>query len=325
MNTLIFYIILFAILLICELLYFRIARYYNIGDNVTHRSSHKDYQLTGGGIIFIISAIIFWIWYSIWQQTPPFPHFDIMMKCALGLAIISFVDDIKDLPPITRLIVHIIVVAITFSHILQHGYIDIYILVLVGGVGLINAYNFMDGINGITAGYSIVSLGTLLYCYTETPGIPIEFIVSLLIAILIFTFFNFRKKAICFAGDVGAIVMGFLILFLSVELILLRNDATPIVFLIVYGVDCVYTIFQRLFMGENIFLPHRHHLYQVFANQWGISHYKVAIGYCSTQLFINILYFFIPEDYRWTYVIIVIILLSIAYFVAKRSPLSKQN
>lgn len=325
MNTLIFYIIVFAILLVCELVYFRIARHYNIGDNVTHRSSHKNYQLTGGGIIFIISAIIFWIWYSVWQQAPPIPHFSTMMKIALGLAILSFEDDIKDISPITRLICHVIAVAVTFYFIFEHGYIDIYILVLVGGVGLINAYNFMDGINGITAGYSIVTLGTLLYCYIETPGIPIEFIISLLIATLIFTFFNFRKKAVCFSGDVGAIVMGFFILFLSVELILLRNDATPIVFLIVYGVDSVYTIFQRLFMGENIFLPHRHHLYQVFANQWAIPHYKVAIGYCTTQFIINLLYFIIPGDYKWTYVIIVIILLSIVYFAAKRSPLSRNN
>ena len=325
MNTLIFYIILFAILLLCELIYFRIARYYKIGDNVTHRSSHKDYQLTGGGIIFIISAIIFWIWYSVWQQGPPIPHFCTMMNIALGLAILSFWDDIKDLPPLMRLVCHVIAVAITFYFILEHGYIDIYILVLIGGVGFINAYNFMDGINGITAGYSIVTLCTLFYCYIETPGIPVEFIVSLLIATLIFTFYNFRKKALCFAGDIGSIVMGFFLLFLSVELILVRNDATIIVFFIVYGIDSVYTIFQRLFMGENIFLPHRHHLYQVFANQWRIPHHKVSIGYCTTQLIINILYFFIPEVYKWSYVIIIIMLLSIIHFISKRSPLSHKN
>jgi UDP-N-acetylmuramyl pentapeptide phosphotransferase/UDP-N-acetylglucosamine-1-phosphate transferase len=325
MDTLIFYFIIFTFLLLCELVYFRIARHYNIGDNVTHRSSHEGYQLTGGGIIFIISAIIFWIWYSIWQQAPPIPHFSTMMKIALGLAILSFIDDIKELSPIIRLICHVIAIAVTFYYIFEHGYIDIYILVLIGGVGLINAYNFMDGINGITAGYSIITLCTLLYCYIVTPGIPIEFILSLLIATVIFTFFNFRKNAVCFSGDVGAIVMGFFILFLTVELILQRNDATPIVFLIVYGIDSVYTIFQRLFMGENIFLPHRHHLYQVFANQWAIPHYKVSLGYCTTQLVVNVLYFFIPEDYKWTYVIILVILLSIIYFVAKRSPLSRSN
>ena len=162
MDTLIFYFIIFAFLLLCELVYFRIARHYNIGDNVTHRSSHEGYQLTGGGIIFIISAIIFWIWHSIWQQAPPIPHFSTMMKIALGLAILSFIDDIKELSPIIRLICHVIAIAVTFYYIFEHGYIDIYILVLIGGVGLINAYNFMDGINGITAGYSIITLCTLL-------------------------------------------------------------------------------------------------------------------------------------------------------------------
>ncbi len=324
MNTLIFYCISFIILLICEIVYFRIARRFHIGDNVTSRSSHKTFCLTGGGIIYIISAIIYYIHY---QSALPI-HYGAMLIGALALAAISFADDINNISPYVRLIVQTIVVSLVFSYILECGYIDIYILVLVCGVGLINAYNFMDGINGIMAGYTLVTLGTLLYCYatmTNTPESTFAFIILLILASLIFAFFNFRKKAVCFSGDVGSIVIGFFILFLSVELIFARNDATSIVFLAVYGIDTVYTIFQRLFMGENIFLSHRHHLYQVFTNQWQITHYKVSAGYALTQLAINIIYFIVPEAYKWSYVIIIVILLSVFYFIAKRSPRSRNK
>ncbi len=316
-----FYSITFIILLVCELVYFRIARHYHIGDNVTSRSSHKHYSLTGGGIIFIIAAIIFYI-----HNKASLPqNFTNMLIGAVVLALISFADDIRNLSPHIRLFIQTIIVAMVFSFILQWGYIDIYIIILICGIGFINAYNFMDGINGITAGYSLVTLGTLYYCFYNTPGIPLTFIGVLIIATCIFAFFNFRKKAICFAGDVGSIVMGFFILYMTVELILIRNNATCIIFLIVYGIDTVYTVFQRLFMGENILLPHRRHLYQVFVNQWRIPHYWISIGYATTQLFINIVYFLIPETFQWSYVIIITLILSTLYFASKRSGRSLKH
>lgn len=315
-----YYIILALTLLICELVYIPIARHFGIGDNPTNRSSHKNFSITGGGFIFYLSAILFYIF-------NPETHNDnslrYMITCASILAIISFIDDIKDVSPWFRLIVQFIVVALTFHHILINGYYHVFLIILLFGVGFINAFNFMDGINGITVAFSTVTLGTLAYCNSITPFISMELIVSLLISVGIFGIFNFHKKAICFAGDIGAIVMGFFILFLIMQLCLATSNASYVVFLIVYGIDTVYTIFQRLFMGENIFLPHRRHLYQVFANQWKIPHFAVSLGYAMTQLSINIIYFFIPEEFQWSYVILVTILLSIFYFLAKRAPKSR--
>lgn len=307
----------FIILLISELLYFRIARRYLIGDKVTKRSSHHEYKLTGGGIIFIIAAFIYYLWYG--------KAINLMLIGAIVLATISFIDDIKNTSPILRLVIHSIIIFATFSYIIKWGYIDIFIVVLVCGVGFINAYNFMDGINGITAGYSLVTLSTLLYCFNGLPNAHTTFIITLIIATLIFAFFNFRKNAICFAGDVGSITMGYFILYLIIELIWAKADATCIVFVMVYGIDTVYTIFQRLFIGENIFTPHRHHLYQVLANQWKISHHIISIYYTGFQLLINIIYFTIPHDYKWTYVILIIMLLSSIYFLTKRSIRSYRN
>lgn len=324
MEYLIKYSIILISLIILEILYFPIAKHYNIGNDVTPRSSHNKFRITGGGFIFFVSAVLFYTLFSV--NLPN--SFPIMLVGATVLAIISFYDDIKNLTPWIRLIIHIIVVAVTFNQIFIGEYYDIYLLLLICGVGFINAFNFMDGINGILVGYTIVTLSTLLYCFTTLPGeyscgISL-FILSLIISTLVFGVLNFRKTAKCFSGDVGAIVMGFFILYLVVEYILKTSDASAIVFLIVYAIDTVFTIFQRLFAGENIFLPHRLHLYQILANQWGIQHYKVSLCYAATQLIINVAYLIIPEEFRWTYLILGTSILTIIYFILKRSPKSKR-
>lgn len=324
MEYLIKYSIIAIILILLECIYFPIAKRYKIGSEVTARSSHNKFMITGAGFIFYISSILF---YTLFKPQLPM-SFPIMLIGATVLALISFYDDIRNLPPWLRLVIQIVVVAITFNQIFIDGYYEIYLLVLICGVGFINAYNFMDGINGILVGYSIVTLLTILYSYLVLPGQSecgiIQFIIPLIISTIIFGALNFRKSAKCFAGDVGSIVMGFFILYLISGLILKTSDASYIVFLIVYAIDTVFTIFQRLFAGENIFLPHRLHLYQILVNQWGIKHYIVSIHYATTQLVINIAYLLIPDDFKWSFFILVTTVLTIVYFSLKRSPKSSK-
>ncbi len=313
------YSILTMIIILLELIYFPIAKHFKIGSEVTPRSSHNEFIISGAGFIFYISAILF---FFIFGNNYPV-SFPKMLIGATILAIISFYDDVKNLTPILRFIIQIIVVAITFNQLFINEYYDIYLLLLICGVGFINAFNFMDGINGILAGYTFVSLVTILFCYSNIYNYQyseyyISFIIVLIISTIIFSILNFRKRAKCFAGDVGAIVMGFFILFLMSELILTTSEASLIIFLIVYAIDSVFTILQRLFAGENIFLPHRLHLYQLLANQCKIDHYKVAIGYSVLQLIINAGYFFVAEELKWTYCIIVTSVLIMIYFSLKR-------
>lgn len=321
--TFIWYFIIAFILVAAELLYVFIARRLKIGNEVTPRSSHSRFCITGGGVIFYVSILLFILFNC--AKLPETFHY--MAVGASVLAIVSFYDDLRNISPLVRLIVHFVVVAMTFYEIFVNGYYEIYLLILICGVGFINAFNFMDGINGILSGYTLVTLSSILISFELLPhaGSMMSFIFVLLIATTIFGVFNFRKNAICFAGDVGAIVMGYVIMYLIVELILSTSDATYIVFLIVYAVDAVYTIFQRLFAGENIFTPHRHHLYQVLANQWKIPHHLVALGYTIVQLAINIGYFLISNNYKWSYLIIVTIALSIIYFSIKRAPRSQRD
>lgn len=231
---------------------------------------------------------------------------------------VSFIDDIHDLRPASRLAIQVVTVAAAYWWL--HFWPDVYLLTLILGVGFINAYNFMDGISGMLAAYSLVTLGAILYAF-HSLGIAdtadTSLTVSLLVATVIFGIFNFRRRSLVFCGDVGSIVMGYFILYLMVRLTLLGHDASCIVMLMVYGVDTVLTIFGRLFKGENILAPHRSHLYQRLANEKGYPHIAVAIAYAGVQALIDVVYFLLPAPLHWTYAILVTTALIPAYFLLK--------
>jgi UDP-N-acetylmuramyl pentapeptide phosphotransferase/UDP-N-acetylglucosamine-1-phosphate transferase len=182
--------------------------------------------------------------------------------------VISFVDDIRSISQGLRLVFHFTAMGLMFYQweLFALPWWTV-VVALIVCTGIINAYNFMDGINGITGGYSLVVLGTLAFINHRVvsfvePGL----IYTMLCAVLVFNFFNFRKRAKCFAGDVGSVSIAFIILFLIGKLIIDTEDFSWIVLLAVYGVDSVLTIVHRLMLHENIGLPHRKHLYQIMAN-----------------------------------------------------------
>jgi UDP-N-acetylmuramyl pentapeptide phosphotransferase/UDP-N-acetylglucosamine-1-phosphate transferase len=162
-------------------------------------------------------------------------------------------------------------------------------LAMVLIIGTINAYNFMDGINGITAIYSLVSVGTALVMlklgYKLVLGESIW--LALGASLLAFSFYNVRKKARCFMGDVGAVSVAFILSYWIYGLVIDYNNLIYILFLGVYGLDSVATILLRLYRKENIFEAHRSHLYQLLANEKGWSHVKVSSFYASTQAVLN--------------------------------------
>jgi UDP-N-acetylmuramyl pentapeptide phosphotransferase/UDP-N-acetylglucosamine-1-phosphate transferase len=192
------------------------------------------------------------------------------------------------------------------------------IFALIFCTGILNAYNFMDGINGITGGYSLILIGTLGYInYFQIPFVDNSLIVIVLLSLIVFNFFNFRKKAMCFAGDVGSISMAFCIVFLMGLLVIKTQDFSYIVLLAVYGADSVLTVIHRLILKENISQPHRKHLYQLLANELKIPHLYVSGLYMLVQLIINIGFMLVTSKYL--YFSIVIILFSVLYLVIKKN------
>ena len=280
-----YYIIILVLLFVAELFYFRVADKFNIIDKPNERSSHSRITLRGGGIIFYFGALAYFL-SNHWE----YPWF--MLALTL-ITFISFVDDIRSTSQGLRLVFHFTAMALMFY---QWGLFSLswwwIIIALIICTGIINAYNFMDGINGITGGYSLVILGALAYINSEiTTFVEPALINTVLCAVLVFCFFNFRKKAKCFAGDVGSVSIAFILLFLIGRLIIKTEDFSWIILLSVYGVDSVLTIIHRLMLHENIGLPHRKHMYQLMANELKIPHVGVSLIYMGAQALVILGYF----------------------------------
>ena len=306
-----YYIIILVLLFVAELFYFRVADKCNIIDKPNERSSHSRITLRGGGIIFYFGALAYFL-SNHWE----YPWF--MLALTL-ITFISFVDDIRSTSQGLRLVFHFTAMALMFY---QWGLFSLswwwIIIALIICTGIINAYNFMDGINGITGGYSLVILGALAYINSEiTTFVEPALINTVLCAVLVFCFFNFRKKAKCFAGDVGSVSIAFILLFLIGKLIIKTEDISWIILLSVYGVDSVLTIIHRLMLHENIGLPHRKHMYQLMANELKIPHVGVSLIYMGAQALV-ILGYFCFVRYGYWYLLGIIVLLSGIYVLFMR-------
>ncbi|KAB4018755.1 MraY family glycosyltransferase, partial [Bacteroides uniformis] len=222
--------------------------------------------------------------------------------------------DIKSTGQMTRLLFHFSAMAMMFY---QWGLFSLswwwIVIALIVCTGIINAYNFMDGINGITGGYSLVILAALAYVNKEVVTfVESDFIYTVICSVVVFCFFNFRKKAKCFAGDVGSVSIAFILLFLIGRLIIETEDFSWIVLLSVYGVDSVLTIIHRLMLHENIGLPHRKHLYQIMANELKIPHIMVSSIYMAVQAIIIVGYI-MCLGYGYWYLTGIILLLCFSY------------
>ena len=325
------YILILVLLLIAELVYFRIADKYNIIDKPNQRSSHSTIVLRGGGIIFMIGA---WVWSAFFGFE--YPWFLAGLTLVAG---VSFVDDIRSQPDSVRLVAQFAAAAMAFYQldILHWDMWWIVLVALVVYVGATNVINFMDGINGITAGYALavlVPLGLLNTNYHElatnlttnyssivsSNGVFVDqsLIVASIIAAVVFCIFNFRPKgkAKCFAGDVGSIGIAFIMLFLLGNVIIKTKDITWLIFLLVYGVDGCLTIIHRIMLHENLGEAHRKHAYQIMANELKIGHVKVTLLYMAMQLAVSLGFVYLCPNTalcHWMYLIGALAVLAIAY------------
>lgn len=308
MHTL---LIITVLLVIFELLYFRIANKFNIIDKPNLRSSHTRITLRGGGIIFLIGI---WLYASFYGFN--YPYF---VAGLTGIAGISFADDVRPVPNKIRLIIHFIAMFLMFQvfGILNIDSWWIILLALVLCVGIINAYNFMDGINGITGAYSLAVLLPLLYVNQSLHFIDDNFLLVTILSVLVFCYFNFRRKAKCFAGDVGAVGIAFIVLFALGKLILQTGDFSYILFLVVYGADSILTIIHRIILRENIGEAHRKHAYQLMANELKIPHVAVSSIYMAIQLLVSFGLILLPVN-QWAYFSGVLVLLIILYVAFKK-------
>ena len=338
MNIYMTYGIIFVILLLLELAYFKIADKFNIIDKPNERSSHSTIVLRGGGIIFLLGA---------WVCSFAFGFQYLWFLLGLTLvAGVSFIDDIHSLPDSVRLVVQFTAAALAFYQLgmLSGEWFEtngllvgglLILLALIVYVGATNVINFMDGINGITAGYALAVLLPLLAIncgfkfqdsgFNELQSVYFDqsLAVVTILSVLVFCIFNFRPKgrAKCFAGDVGSIGIAFIMLFLIGKVIIATGDLTYLIFLLVYGVDGVLTICHRIMLHENLGEAHRKHAYQLMANELKIGHVKVSLLYLAMQLVVSLGFIYVCPDNvfcHWMYLIGAFLLLAVAYVLFKK-------
>ena len=304
------YIIIAALLLVLELVYFRIADRFNIVDRPNERSSHNSIVIRGGGIIFLLAA---WIWSAFFGFNYPWFLAGLTIVCGISLW-----DDIHSLPDSVRLIAQFTAMFMMLADLGMINLENWWMIApaLIVCVGIINAYNFMDGINGITSGYSLTVLLPLIILNHSIHFIEMSYLIVAAIACVVFSYFNFRPKgkAKCFAGDVGSIGIAFIVLRPLGKLILQAGDLTYILLLVVYGVDTILTICHRIMLHENLGQAHRKHAFQIMANELKIPHEVVSLGYMILQLIISLGLIYLSRMH-WVYFLVAVIILCIAYLL----------
>ena len=306
--------------MIIMLLYFKVADRFNIIDKPNQRSSHTDITLRGGGIIFWFAALLYFIQHV---QNNYFFFTGITL-----VSLVSFWDDIQSLSNKIRISIHFLAITLIFYDLGLFNLLPIWgsLIVYILAIGLINAYNFMDGINGITGLYTLAVMGALLYVNTKvqlfTDG---SFIKYGMTASLVFLFFNYRKKAKCFAGDVGSIAIAFWIIYLITKLALITNSIVWLLFLAVYGVDAICTIIHRLYLKQNIFEAHRLHFYQILSNEYRIQHRLVSLYYALVQILISILVIMLYQKVDDIVLFLLVIAPLILVYTLKFYLLNKYN
>ncbi len=254
------------------------------------RSSHEIPIPKGGGIgilaAFALASLVLKIPSGFWLS-------------ATILALISLYGDRSELSPKFRVTVQFIATIsflLTSRSLILAPYHALLLFVLwflfliIFIVGTANFYNFMDGINGIAAITGIVGFGLLaLYSFlSDRDSLFVVLSICISLSCLGFLPFNMPKAKV-FIGDVGSILLGFVF---AAMVVWLSRDVLDFMvlsaFLFPFYVDELTTLVVRIKDRDRLTRAHRKHLYQLLANEMGITHWKISVGYGLLQLIVGV-------------------------------------
>ncbi len=275
-----------------------ILKFFNILDIPNQRSSHATPNPTAGGLAIVTSFFIGMFYIYICSSSSIIAkkvYYAWMASCFI-IACMSFYDDLKAKPFITRLTIEsLITIFVMTSGIAITGknYATVapqlmipatagYAITFFWITGLTNAYNFMDGLNGMAAGNAVIALSFLGWtAFTHESNFTYIVCAILIAGILGFMIFNF-PVGFLFMGDVGSTFLGFNFACLAIISFLYDNSHIPLLtvplLLLHFIYDTFFTFCRRLMSGDNVFHAHKTHLYQLL-NQLGLSHVQVSCLY----------------------------------------------
>ncbi len=304
-----------VLLFVGFLLYFRVARTYNIVDVPNHRTMHEGATIRGGGIVIFIAMAL----YALLVGNPG-------IYFVTGLTIMGitgFLDDLYNLPGKVRFPLQMLSIILLLAELQLLNINIIWLtIILILATGTLNAFNFMDGINGMTGGYATVTVISMIIVNNFVQNfISDDFLYFILLALIVFNLFNFRKRAVCFAGDVGSLTIALILIFILIKMVYETHQIVYILFLTLYGIDTIFTIVQRLYLRQNIFEAHRLHLFQVVISKTGMPHLRMSTIYMVLQLAINTIVIqmaAIPAQQQVFYAFIMLLGLSLSYIIIKK-------
>ncbi len=254
-------------------------------DYPVERSSHRVPVPKGGGagilLCFIIASVVLGTDPRLWVPV-------------VLVSLTALVGDRIHISALFRLTVHFtgaLFIVTQFGGFQNSGanpyFAGFFWILFIAGTA--NVYNFMDGIDGISAVTGIAAFSSLSFLLFTHGDLQLS-LLTLCIALACAGFLPFNMpNARVFMGDAGSILLGFLFgsLALSVSDSFLES-VVLVGFLFPFYADALTTIFVRLKDGENIFNSHRRHLYQIFANELDVAHWKISVCYCLVQVFIGL-------------------------------------
>lgn len=261
----------------------RLLRSRAILDHPNERSSHSRPTPKGAGIVVV--AVVLAAWLGLGWGTPVAGTTRVVVAAAFGLALLSWLDDLKGLNPLVRLMGHVAAVAAVlvlappatpFFGGLLPGPLDMAAAALLW-VWFINLFNFMDGIDGIAGTETVaIGLGVALVA-AATPLSPAFVVYGLVAAVsaLGFLWWNWHPARI-FLGDVGSVPLGFLLGWLLLGLAKNGQWAPALILPLYYLADATITLVRRALRGEPVWRAHREHFYQL-AVKHGLSHAQVVL------------------------------------------------
>ena len=286
-----------------------------IFDIPSKRSSHSKSIPKGGGWVIVISIIGAIAFLDPYDKNPA-------IITILGLALLSWIDDLKNINIPIRLLFQITLISIYFFSLYKNGFYEesdfnhIFLIILLF-TWFINIFNFMDGIDGISCSISItIFLGIAIAYFLKDSNYNPNFEIIAIASCSAFLFWNWSPAKI-FLGDVGSIVLGFLCILSLYWLYLDKETWHWVISLpMYYIVDTSLTLIKRLVSGKKIWQAHKEHFYQK-AVQSGMNHALVVKSIIGLQTIIILTCILIKNPYVVVLLAFIETLILIFYFSSK--------
>lgn len=292
------FIFCFLVSLICSIIFAKFGSQWGFIDKPSDRSSHRIPIPRGGGIGILLVVLIGANWWdvdlSVWIP-------------ACFVSLVSFLGDYRERPIRIRLAAQMGAAAIFCGIMIlkkeTYGASAwIFISLVIFGIGFITAtanyFNFMDGINGIAGVSGLIAFAGLgIYGLADGQNAAlVSLAFGVAAACLGFLPLNFPKARV-FMGDIGSVLLGFLFASLVIAFSWGIDDFIFLAsFLFPFYADEISTLIVRLKDHDRITLAHRRHIYQILANQAGLSHACVTLIYGIFQITVIFLIWFARKE-----------------------------